>query len=242
MPASADWRAQAEARRERLTSLPVSESIALFAYAAGVIDSDGSIGIRRETHAMRAGRATQPTFSERVTIRQLEPEAVDLVHTLFGGCRSVINGKTKRQKLQSVQLVDRQACSLLAATLPYLRIKRHQAELCLEMRVLKEESRRARFAVGRGHRGGGKRPELLSAAMERVHSAVVCLNRVEGRGAARNSDAGPSGSRATTDSAPELRAKDGGPPTVVGTASSPKLPSSETDQVETDQIGTNAAY
>ncbi len=162
--------------------LAAPDHVALLAYAAGVIDSDGSIGILRETHAMRHQRAGQPTFSERVTIRQIEPEAVDLLHEFFGGCRSVIAGKRDNQQpLQSLQFVDRQAARLLGEILPYLRIKRRQAELCLELRQLKEESRRARFAYGRGHRGGGRRPESITVAMERVRSAIVELNRVNGR-------------------------------------------------------------
>lgn len=173
-----------------LPNAGAEERQALLAYAAGVIDSDGSIGILRETHAMRHGRASQATFSERVTIRQIEPEAVDFLHGAFGGCRSVIAAKRPNQQaLQSLQLVDRQAARLLTAVLPYLRIKRAQAELCLEMRKLKEESHRARFAHGRGHRGGGRRPEPITQEMERVRSAIVELNRVEGR-ASRHSIAG----------------------------------------------------
>lgn len=165
-----------------LEQLSRDERIALSAYAAGVIDADGSIGILRETHALRAGRAGQATFSERITIRQIEPEAVDLVHSMFGGYRSVIRGRrANQQPLNSVQLVDRQATRLLMAVMPYLRIKRGQAELCLELRQLKEESRRARFAIGRGHKGGGKRPEAVTTAMEAVRAAIVELNRVEGR-------------------------------------------------------------
>jgi hypothetical protein len=169
-----------------------SDRIALLAYAAGVIDSDGSIGILRETYAMRVlGTTTQPTFSERVTIRQLEPEAVDLLHRHFGGCRSVVTyrkkNSTKAQPLQSLQLVDRQASRLLCAVLPYLRIKKAQAELCLEMRRLKDESRKARFAYGRGHRGGGKRPDSISLAMEEVRAEIVRLNRVDDRSTRRNS-------------------------------------------------------
>ncbi len=164
------------------------DGIALFAYVAGVIDSDGSIGILRETYAIRRGRATQPTFSERVTIRQIEPEAVDLIHAHFGGCRSVIKGRRERnqQPLQSLQLGDRRAGRLLAAVLPYLRIKRRQAELCLEMRDLKGASRRARFAYGRGHQGGARRPEAITNEMERVRAEIVRLNRVEGRSFRRN--------------------------------------------------------
>lgn len=161
----------------------------LLAYAAGVIDSDGSIGIIRKTYAMRILATTsQPTFSERVTVRQLESEAVDLLHRHFAGCRSVIVAKGKRwkrQPLQSLQLVDRNAAFLLAAVLPHLRIKSRQAELCLDMRRLKEESRRARFAYGRGHRGGGKRPAWITAAMEGVRAEILNHNRIEGRASRR---------------------------------------------------------
>jgi hypothetical protein len=177
-----------EEAKRRLEQPPNEVPVDVAAYAAGVIDSDGSIGIQREMHAVRTGRATQPTFSERVTIRQLEPEAVDLIHQYFGGSRGVHRGPRKRngQPLQSLAIGDRKACVLLRVVLRYLRIKRRQAELCLEMRRLKDESRRARFAPGRGHAGGGKRPASISLAMDAVHAEVAALNRVEGRSARRN--------------------------------------------------------
>lgn len=171
----------------RVSRLSDEARVALLAYAAGVLDSDGSISILRDTHAVRHGRATQPTFSERVTIRQIEPEAVDLLHEFFGGCRSVISGRrANQQPLQSLQLVDRQAARLLTAVRPYLRIKLGQADLCLQLRELKEESRRARFAYGRGHRGAGKRPEGLSDAMEQVRVRIAELNRIAGRAVRRS--------------------------------------------------------
>lgn len=166
--------------------------VGVLAYAAGVIDSDGSISIQRETYAMRVlNRATQPTFSERVVIRQIEPEAIDFLHAHFGGSRTVIRYRTsgrKRQPLQSLTIADRQASRVLTAVAPYLRIKRRQAELCLEMRRLKEESRRARFAFGRGHRGGGRRPESISTAMEAVHAEIAKENRVDDRAVRHNPD------------------------------------------------------
>lgn len=173
-------------KTESLADLPVE----VLAYAAGVIDSDGSIGIQRVTLAMRRHRATQPTFSERVVIRQVEPEAVDFLHSHFGGSRGVIRygdgARRNRQPLQSLVVGDRRASRLLAAVSPYLRIKRGQAELCLELRRLKEESRRARFAYGRGHQGGGRRPPALSAAMDAVHSEMRRLNRVADRSIRHN--------------------------------------------------------
>lgn len=168
--------------------------VEVLAYAAGVIDSDGSIGIQRVTYAMRRLRATQPTFSERVVIRQVEPEAVDFLHSHFGGSRGVIRyrgARRNRQPLQSLVVGDRRASRLLTAVARYLRIKRGQAELCLELRRLKEESRRARFAYGRGHRGGGRRPTELSAAMDAVHSEMRRLNRVADRSIRHNPSLAP---------------------------------------------------
>ena len=164
----------------------------ILAYAAGVIDSDGSVCIQRETYAMRVlGRASQPTFSERVVIRQIEPEAIDFLHGYFGGSRGVIRyreSKRRQQPMQSLTIADRKASAVLAVVAPYLRIKRRQAELCLEMRRLKEESRQARFARGRGHRGAGRRPESISLAMEAVHAEMAKENQVADRAARHNPD------------------------------------------------------
>jgi hypothetical protein len=56
-------------------------TVELLAYAAGVVDSDGSIGVRLDTYAMRVRRIDAgPVYKERVTVRQIEPQAVDLFH------------------------------------------------------------------------------------------------------------------------------------------------------------------
>ena len=159
--------------------------VELLAYAAGVIDSDGSIGIRLDTHAMRVRKVkTGPIFKERVTLKQIEPQAVDLLHEAFGGSRFISAPPNERaQPLHSLQIVDRMASTFLAAIAPYLLIKRRQAELCIELRRLKDESRQARFAYGRGHRGGGPRPDSLTAAMTDLRAEIMRLNQVRGRAA-----------------------------------------------------------
>jgi len=157
--------------------------VALRAYAAGVVDSDGSIGIRLDTYAMRVRKIKAgPVYKERVTLKQIEPQAVDLLHEAFGGSRFISAPQNPRaQPLHSLQIVDRMASTFLEAILPYLLIKRRQAELCIELRRLKDESRKARFAYGRGHRGGGPRPDALSAAMSELRAEIMRLNQVEGR-------------------------------------------------------------
>jgi len=57
------------------------------AYLAGIIDADGTIGIKRSTYSMRHGGSSQPVFSERVCVKQVTPEVIDLLYETFGGYR-----------------------------------------------------------------------------------------------------------------------------------------------------------
>lgn len=152
----------------------------VLAYCAGVIDSDGTIGVKRSTYSMRVrGDARQPIYSERVCVKQVTPEAVDLLHGLFGGRRAIDKPSSKRGRhLHVWQVTDKRAAECLAAILPYLRIKKRQAENCLELRRLKDESRIARTCFGRGHVGGKARPAEISDAMDAVHAQAKALNVV----------------------------------------------------------------
>lgn len=153
------------------------DSIVL-AYLAGVIDSDGSIGIKRSTYGMRHGNGGQPTFSERVMCRQVTPEAIDLLRETFGGYRGITASSTPRGKpLHSWQVTDLKAVACLQALRPFLRVKAAQAENALALRVVKDASRAARVPFGRGHVGGIARPESLSIEMERLLAVAHELNR-----------------------------------------------------------------
>lgn len=172
---------------EKLAELPdesvqcvVTSPPELLAYCAGVIDSDGYIGIKRSTYSMRVtGDSGQPVFSERVAVKQVELEAVSLLHSLFGGTLLIAKPSAKRGRpLHSWQVTDRKAAICLRALLPFLRIKRRQAENCLSLRTLKEESKKARVAFGRGHAGSSSRPAHFSDAMERFYARAKTLNAV----------------------------------------------------------------
>lgn len=184
---------QADARRIPLATrlpLPLKDGgvqAVLLAYCAGVVDSDGMIGVKLSTYAMRVRQdSTQPHFSERIQVRQVEAAAIELLRSLFGGALwrekpSARNGKP----LWCWQLSDLKAATCLDALLPYLRIKRKQAENCLRLRAIKTESKRARIAVGRGHQGSAVRPAALSAAMEACYAEAKALNAVGRREAGR---------------------------------------------------------
>ena len=149
-------------------------------YCAGVIDSDGYIGVKRSTYGMRVLKdRSQPVFSERVAVKQVQREAVDLLRDLFGGCLYLGKPQCKNGKpLWCWQVTDLKALLCLTAVLPHLRIKKAQAENCLALRGLKEQSKLAKVAFGRGHRGAATRPATLTAAMETTYATAKTLNAV----------------------------------------------------------------
>jgi hypothetical protein len=150
------------------------------AYLAGVIDSDGSISVRRSTYSQRVRKDSgAPTYSERVTVKQVTPEAVDLLHETFGGYRFTSSPSAKRGRpLHGWEVTNRKASTALTALLPSLRIKRGQAENCLALRKLKQRSAVERVAVGRGHVGASPRSAELNTAMENTYAQSRALNRV----------------------------------------------------------------
>lgn len=115
------------------------------AYLAGVLDSDGFITIKRSTYGMRVLDDRQnPGFSEWMGLKQTSPVAVDIFHAAFGGYRSVQKPSARNGKpLHSWQASNLQAATALCALLPFLRIKRRQAEIALELRALKDRGRKA---------------------------------------------------------------------------------------------------
>lgn len=151
----------------------------ILAYLAGVIDSDGTIGIKRNTYSMRVtGDSTQPVYSERVHIRQVSMEALSLFAETFGGnVRPQPASSSKGKPLFRWGVTDRQAVILLRAILPFLRIKKAQALNCLELRRVKEASRKARVAKGRGHVGASCRPKEISEQMESLYLRAKQLNK-----------------------------------------------------------------
>jgi hypothetical protein len=109
----------------------------LLAYLAGAIDSDGCISIKKSTYHMRVrGDATNAVYSERLMLKQVTPQIPELLHDSFGGMLSLDAPSCKRngRPLWNWQTTDKKAASACAALLPFLRVKKRQAELALELR------------------------------------------------------------------------------------------------------------
>lgn len=150
------------------------------AYLAGIIDADGTIGIKRITYAMRVTKdATQPTYSERVHIRQVDREALELLAAVFGGNIGIEDPSAKRGKsLFRWGCTDLKANHCIKVLRPYLRVKRKQADNCIALRVVKEKSKKIRVKKGRGHVGCARRPTELSDEMQRLYLKAKELNHV----------------------------------------------------------------
>lgn len=117
------------------------------AYAAGVVDSDGTIGIHRSTYAMRVrGDAGQPVYMPRVAVKQVTPHAIEFLHDLFGGHRYAGKPTAVRGRpLMTWSVHSAMAGRVCEALLPYLRIKRVQAENAIEVCRINGEGRRRRW-------------------------------------------------------------------------------------------------
>lgn len=117
-------------------------SLAVAAYLAGAIDSDGSIGIRRSTYAARHGDGRQATYSERVCLKQVTPQIPDLLRETFGGSLMMQKpSAAKGRPLYYWEATNQVAALALTAMLPYLRVKRAQAENALALRASKSRPR-----------------------------------------------------------------------------------------------------
>jgi hypothetical protein len=150
----------------------------ILAYLAGLLDADGTIGIKRNTYSMRVvGDSKQPTYSERIHIRQVERQGLDLLASTFGGRVTVEDSHAKRGRpLFRWGQTDKKAAGTLKRLLPYLRIKHAQAENCLVLRKVKEKSKRQRVAKGRGHKGSAPRSKAMSDMMQKLYLQAKTLN------------------------------------------------------------------
>lgn len=119
------------------------------AYAAGVIDSDGYIGVKRSDYAARVlGEGSQAVYAARVMVKQVTPQAVEMFHEMFGGALMAAEPSlAKRRPLITWEAHSAAAGVVCRAVLPYLRIKREQAVNAIEVCAINAEGRRRRWDV-----------------------------------------------------------------------------------------------
>ena len=103
------------------------------AYAAGVIDGEGCIRINRSPYGSHETRPTN--YNLVVSVLTCDRVLPAFLHSLFGGSFRDYRFKSKRLHVHwSVRSAHAEA--VLRALLPYLKLKREQAEVGLEFRKL----------------------------------------------------------------------------------------------------------
>lgn len=109
------------------------------AYLAGAMDSDGFFTIRRDTYHKRVRKdASNPVYCERMGLKQVTPDIPNLLRDTFEG--HLYQHKAQRENGKPLWVwiaTDLRASNVAKALLPYLRVKRRQAELLLELRESK---------------------------------------------------------------------------------------------------------
>ena len=96
------------------------------AWAAGFMDGEGYIGITRCLDR-RTGRLY---YRVQVDVGQVHREPIALFQELFGG--TIGHRTNKKQGCWNWRKFGKEACEVIRILLPYLVVKRRQAELVLE--------------------------------------------------------------------------------------------------------------
>lgn len=119
---------------------------------AGVLDSDGHIGVHVNWYKVRSDTyadSKQPTYQPRCSVKQLDPEAIELFGDTFGG-HVYVDGNNKRGSGRPINVwqVHSAACrAVLEALRPFLRIKTRQADLVLELCDINAGPRNRTFVI-----------------------------------------------------------------------------------------------
>lgn len=146
----------------------MSDPITL-AYIAGIIDADGCVLVVR-TKAYACQQRTTPGYHAKVQVRMVEDAAIDVIVETFGGHSWRARPSAPRGRpLRCWAVSDAAAQRVLEALLPYLRVKREQAENALALRRLRATSRAHRTKVV-GHK------VMTGQYGQRITVPVTCLS------------------------------------------------------------------
>ncbi|SRR5258708_21876446 len=118
-----------------------------YAYLAGAIDADGFITIsRNQPSASRKDGRKSIYYVAKVGLSEISPIIPDLLHETFGGWRGKHQPSNPQHKEWYIwQVTNAKVEEVLKSLLPYLRLKRTQAELVLQF---VEAMKQYRPAVG----------------------------------------------------------------------------------------------
>ena len=117
------------------------------AYAAGIIDGEGCLRIKK-VNPYKCQKRKTPGYHAVVHVRMVETAAVDFLASLFGGTSRGEKPHTKAGRpLHCWTVSDLAAEKALLILLPFLKVKRRQAETLLSLRSLQRKGQRYRTKI-----------------------------------------------------------------------------------------------
>ncbi len=143
------------------------------AYAAGIIDGEGYIGIKVYKPGGSSGTINY-TYLPRVVIKMNSGEIMDFFHGTFGGAVNLVPQKDSGYFPGFVwEATGSSATKILKQLLPFLKTKKKQAEAAIRLQ--------SRIDVGVKKRLGNKHGNPLSAnevmIRKKIHEEVKHLNK-----------------------------------------------------------------
>lgn len=142
----------------------------ILAYLAGLIDGEGYIGVKKA----RRKDCISPLYHERIQVRMVHEDAIKLLTDTLGGSYYREKPRARGRPLYCWQASDWIASYALERLLPWLLVKRENAENVLRLRASKDDPRAAR-------RGSPARrvmdPDVL-AERESIYLRAKELNHV----------------------------------------------------------------
>lgn len=116
-------------------NIPTLAETEKLAYLAGIIDSDGNLRIERK----KAQGMLAPHYRVNIRASQVVPSAaIELLASTFGGNVRIVRPRQPHHRLLATwSLHDGRAAAAVEALLPFLIVKRREAELLLRLRTLK---------------------------------------------------------------------------------------------------------
>jgi hypothetical protein len=113
----------------------------LYAYLAGAIDADGRISISRDRGYRRGGRE-MAYYSAVISLSDSDSVLPDLLQETFPARRLQYEAKNRSHREWHMwEAVGRSAQEPLIRLLPYLRIRRREAELALSLITLMQSDK-----------------------------------------------------------------------------------------------------
>jgi hypothetical protein len=129
-------------------------------YLAGIVDGEGYVGIKKSKYARHC---PSPTYHERIQIRMIDEGAIKLFQKIFGG--NYYKEKphcAKGNLLYCYQASDLLASKICKELLPYLLIKKSNAQRILKLRQSKNTIKTSERGGNRGGRQKGN-GQLMSS-------------------------------------------------------------------------------